>query len=219
MEQLWRLHGRRAGGANDRVFPVRFFNLLSPLISLIYGLTGFHIERIDPTGSRSRRQPAPRATRRWRRPKPKEDPHDRRREAQAAPRREKKRGFALPSAYTILFILIVVVAIADLDHPGRQLRLRRRWLARSRAPTTASTRTRPGSSSTRSTAPINGMYGIEGEDGSISYYNCGDAVRRDRRRPVHPGHRRLPRRHDADRRDPGRHRRRRRSGCGAASSA
>jgi NhaC family Na+:H+ antiporter len=33
-------------------FPYAFFNLLSPLISLIYALTGFHIERIDPsTGS------------------------------------------------------------------------------------------------------------------------------------------------------------------------
>ena len=27
---------------------------------------------------------------------------------------------------------------------------------------------------TRSTAPINGMYGINGEDGTISYYNSGE---------------------------------------------
>ena len=37
----------------------------------------------------------------------------------------KKRGFTLPSAYTILFILIVAVAAADVDHPGRPLRLQR----------------------------------------------------------------------------------------------
>lgn len=30
-------------------FPFAFFNLLSPLISLIYALTGFHIERIEPS--------------------------------------------------------------------------------------------------------------------------------------------------------------------------
>ena len=41
--------------------------------------------------------------------------------ADAAPSaaEEPKRGFALPSAYTILFALIVVVGARDLDHPGR----------------------------------------------------------------------------------------------------
>ncbi len=32
-------------------FPFAFFNLLSPLISLVYALTGFRIERIDPSGA------------------------------------------------------------------------------------------------------------------------------------------------------------------------
>jgi Na+:H+ antiporter, NhaC family len=30
--------------------PFCFFNLLSPLISLIYGFTGFRIEHIEPSG-------------------------------------------------------------------------------------------------------------------------------------------------------------------------
>ena len=58
-------------------------------------------------------------------------------------------GFALPSAYTILFVLIVIVALADVDHPGRRLRHSTRTASRSRARTTRSSRTRSGSSSTR----------------------------------------------------------------------
>ena len=53
------------------------------------------------------------------------------------------------------------------------------------------------------TAPINGLYGIENAKGNINYYNSGDAVRRDRRGAVHHRDRRLPRRDDGDRRDPG----------------
>ena len=49
-------------------------------------------------------------------------------EAQAAPA-EKKRGFSLPSAYTILFILIVIVAIATWIIPAGTLRLQRRRVA------------------------------------------------------------------------------------------
>ena len=30
--------------------PYCFFNLASPIISLVYGFTGFRIERIEPTG-------------------------------------------------------------------------------------------------------------------------------------------------------------------------
>jgi NhaC family Na+:H+ antiporter len=35
------------GVATISYLPFCFFNLLSPVISLIYGLTGFHIERIE----------------------------------------------------------------------------------------------------------------------------------------------------------------------------
>ena len=87
---------------------------------------------------------------------------------------EKRGGFSLPSAYTILFALIVLTAIAtwiipagayDLDENGQPI---------------------PGSYSevepnpqrvvTDSLlAPINGLYGIESaEDGSISVYNSGE---------------------------------------------
>ncbi|HKO34026.1 MAG TPA: YfcC family protein, partial [Candidatus Limnocylindria bacterium] len=86
---------------------------------------------------------------------------------------EPKRGFSLPSAYTILFALIIVVAVAtwiipagryDLDENGQPV---------------------PGSYHSVEQnpqriiidsllAPINGLYGIEGEDGSISYYNSGE---------------------------------------------
>ncbi len=83
------------------------------------------------------------------------------------------RGFALPSAYTILFLLIVIVALLtwiipagtyDVDADGQPL---------------------PGSYHTVDPnpqrivvdslmAPINGLYGIEAEDGSISVWNSGE---------------------------------------------
>jgi uncharacterized ion transporter superfamily protein YfcC len=86
---------------------------------------------------------------------------------------EKKRSFALPSAYTILFILIVLTAAAtwivpsgtyeynvdgepipgtyqEIDHEPQKIVL------------------------DSLTAPINGLYGIEDETGNISYWNTGD---------------------------------------------
>jgi uncharacterized ion transporter superfamily protein YfcC len=92
--------------------------------------------------------------------------------AVSAPEPER-RGFALPSAYTILFILIVIVALLtwiipagayDLDVEGQPI---------------------PGSYHQVESnpqrivvdslmAPINGLYGIEGEDGSISVWNTGE---------------------------------------------
>ena len=120
---------------------------------------------------------------------------------EAAPE-PKKRGFRLPSAYTILFILIVVVAALTWIIPAG------RYDYNDDGTPIPGTYHRVDQTPARIfidslTAPINGLYGIEGEDGSISYYNCGRAVRRDRRRAVHPRHRRVPRRHDADGRDPG----------------
>jgi len=37
------------GVATAAYLPYAFFNLLSPVISLIYGFTGFHIEHVEPT--------------------------------------------------------------------------------------------------------------------------------------------------------------------------
>ena len=124
---------------------------------------------------------------------------------QAEPVEPKKRSFALPSAYTILFILIILVAAAtwfipsgtydynedgepipgtyhEIDHEPQKILL------------------------DSLKAPINGLYGIQDETGNISYWNYRRAVRRDRRRALHHRHRRLSRRHDEDRRDQRRHR-------------
>lgn len=85
----------------------------------------------------------------------------------------KKRSFALPSAYTILFILIVLVAAAtwvvpsgtydynefgepipgtyhEIDHEPQKILL------------------------DSIKAPINGLYGIQDETGNISYWNTGE---------------------------------------------
>jgi uncharacterized ion transporter superfamily protein YfcC len=83
-----------------------------------------------------------------------------------------KSRFALPSAYTILFALIVVAAIAtwiipagtyDLNQDGEPV-----------PGTYHEVEQKPSRILVDSlTAPINGMYGIEDETGNISYYNSG----------------------------------------------
>ena len=86
---------------------------------------------------------------------------------------KSRRGFKLPSAYTILFILIVVVAALtwiipagryDYNDDGTPI-----------PGTYHSVEANPARIVTDSlTAPINGMYGIKAADGSISYYNSGE---------------------------------------------
>ena len=83
-----------------------------------------------------------------------------------------RHGFRLPSAYTILFALIVLMAIAtwivpagtyDLDKDGSPI-----------PGTYHSVETHPARILVDSlTAPINGLYGIENAKGNISYYNNG----------------------------------------------
>ena len=93
--------------------------------------------------------------------------------AATAPAPSEGGGLELPSAYTILFVLIVITALAtwiipagayDADPDGQPI---------------------PGTYHTVDPnpqriivdslmAPINGLYGIEGEDGSISVWNSGD---------------------------------------------
>jgi uncharacterized ion transporter superfamily protein YfcC len=90
---------------------------------------------------------------------------------QAEPTGEKRR-FTLPSAYTILFALIVLMAIAtwiipagtyDLDKEGSPI-----------PGTYHEVKSHPQRILIDSlTAPINGLYGIENDKGNINYYNSG----------------------------------------------
>jgi uncharacterized ion transporter superfamily protein YfcC len=85
---------------------------------------------------------------------------------------EPKSGFRLPSAYTILFALIVLAAIAtwiipagtyDLNAEGEPV-----------PGTYHEVEQKPARILVDSlTAPINGMYGIEDATGNINYYNSG----------------------------------------------
>src|SRR6478736_1381201 len=79
--------------------------------------------------------------------------------AAASPETGKSR-FALPSAYTILFILIVLVALLTWIIPAGKY------------DTVPANPQRIVVDSLM--APINGLYGIEGEDGSVSVWNSGE---------------------------------------------
>jgi uncharacterized ion transporter superfamily protein YfcC len=92
--------------------------------------------------------------------------------SKAEPEPGRKRKLALPSAYTILFALIVLAAIAtwvvpagtyDLDEEGSPL-----------PGTYHEVDAKPQRILVDSiTAPINGLYGIENAKGNINYYNSG----------------------------------------------
>jgi uncharacterized ion transporter superfamily protein YfcC len=85
---------------------------------------------------------------------------------------EERHGFRLPSAYTILFALIFLMAIAtwlvpagtyDVDKEGSPV-----------PGTYHSVPSHPARILVDSlTAPINGLYGIEDAKGNINYYNSG----------------------------------------------
>src|SRR4051812_31104431 len=85
---------------------------------------------------------------------------------------EPRRRFTLPSAYTILFALIVLMALAtwlvpagvyDLDKAGSPI-----------PGTYHSVDSNPQRILVDSlTAPINGLYGVEDAKGNINYYNSG----------------------------------------------
>ena len=85
---------------------------------------------------------------------------------------EPRRGFRLPSAYTILFALIVLMAIATWIVPAGRYKLDKEG---SPVPGTYhSVDSHPARILVDSlTAPINGLYGIEDGKGNISYYNSG----------------------------------------------
>jgi uncharacterized ion transporter superfamily protein YfcC len=86
---------------------------------------------------------------------------------------EKKSGFTLPSAYTILFALIVLAAIATWVIPAGVYNLN----AATGEPipgTYHEIASHPAHILRDSlTAPINGLYGIEDATGNINYYNSG----------------------------------------------
>ncbi|HEX5040560.1 MAG TPA: YfcC family protein [Candidatus Limnocylindria bacterium] len=86
----------------------------------------------------------------------------------------KRGGFSLPSAYTILFALIVLVAIATWIIPAGQYELDEN--GQPIPGTYAQVEQNPQRIVIDSLlAPINGLYGIESpEDGSISVYNSGE---------------------------------------------
>ena len=85
---------------------------------------------------------------------------------------ESRRRFTLPSAYTILFALIVVMAVATWIIPAGVYKLDKEG-----APipgTYHPVESHPAKIVTDSlTAPINGLYGIEDAKGNINYYNTG----------------------------------------------
>ena len=85
---------------------------------------------------------------------------------------EDKPGFRFPSAYTVLFILLILVVIATWIIPAGQYELN------------ADGEPIPGSYQEVESnpqriladglmAPVNGMFGIQGDDGSVSVYNSG----------------------------------------------
>jgi uncharacterized ion transporter superfamily protein YfcC len=91
----------------------------------------------------------------------------------AAGEPEKKSRFTLPSAYTILFVLIVLAAIATWVIPAGVYNLN----ANTGEPipgTYHEVASHPARILVDSlTAPINGLYGIENAKGNINYYNSG----------------------------------------------
>jgi uncharacterized ion transporter superfamily protein YfcC len=91
---------------------------------------------------------------------------------QVTPTVEAKRRFTLPSAYTILFALIVIMALATWIIPAGAYQL-----DKDGAPIPGTYAEVDGDPQRilidSLTAPINGLYGIEDADGKISYYNTG----------------------------------------------
>jgi uncharacterized ion transporter superfamily protein YfcC len=85
---------------------------------------------------------------------------------------EKKSRFTLPSAYTILFALIVLAAIATWVIPAGKYNLSAE--GEPIPGTYHEVAQKPSRILVDSlTAPINGLYGIEDAQGNINYYNSG----------------------------------------------
>ena len=90
----------------------------------------------------------------------------------SAPATEKKQRFTLPSAYTILFFLIVLAALATWFVPAGTYELNED--GEPVPGTYHEVESHPARIVVDSlTAPINGLYGIENKKGNINYYNSG----------------------------------------------
>jgi len=85
---------------------------------------------------------------------------------------EKKGGFKFPTAYTVLFLLLILVVIAtwiipagqyDKNEDGEPIPGSYHEVEQNPQKIIAD----------GLMAPVNGMYGLEGEDGSVSVYNWG----------------------------------------------
>jgi uncharacterized ion transporter superfamily protein YfcC len=93
-------------------------------------------------------------------------------QSDTAERKKKKRSFTLPSAYTILFALIVLAAIATWIIPAGTYELDKEGAPK--PGTYREVESNPQRILVDSvTAPINGLYGIEDRKGNINYYNTG----------------------------------------------
>ena len=86
---------------------------------------------------------------------------------------EDKQGFTFPTAYTVLFILLILVVIATWFVPAGQYE--RNDEGEPIPGSYHQVESNPQRIITDGLlAPINGMYGIQGEDGSVNIYNSGD---------------------------------------------
>jgi len=86
--------------------------------------------------------------------------------------KDKKGGFKFPTAYTVLFLLLILVVIAtwiipagqyDKNEDGEPIPGSYHEVEQNPQKIIAD----------GLMAPVNGMYGLEGEDGSVSVYNVG----------------------------------------------
>ena len=119
---------------------------------------------------------------------------------------EGKRAFTFPSAYTILFLLLIVVTILTWIIPAGQYDY-----TPDGSPIPGTYHTVPQNPQRlvqgAFLGPIDGMYGLKDSTGNVSANNSGSPVRCHQRRAVRHRHRRVPRPDDEDRRDRRRDRR------------
>jgi uncharacterized ion transporter superfamily protein YfcC len=84
---------------------------------------------------------------------------------------QKKRRFTFPTAFTILFVIILIVAVLTWLIPAGQYELNKEGAPI--AGTYHEVASNPQKLKDVIAAPINGMYGIKGEAGGIDVYNDG----------------------------------------------
>ena len=203
------------GVATVAYLPFAFFNLLSPLISLIYGFTGFQ--------HRAHHRRPTRQHRRVGDPSPQPAEGGAAMTAEPSVCRPARRRRAAPRLRAAVGLHHPLRAHRpdghrDVDHPGRGVRARRERAAHPGH--VHAGRAEPAADRDRLAARADQrpLRHRERRGRQRQRLELGRAVRGDRRRAVHPRHRRVPRRDDEDRGHPGRHRRRSSAASGAASA-